>query len=190
MAPRVDYGSARERTIMGSNHTRRDLLGGVTAAGGLAALLAACGAPGTGGSGGAAGSAAKSTAPATIHLGERAINEQEAFDTRLPVFKEQFPYITVQRDVITGDMIAALRTMAASNTLPDNIHLYTGGNEYHSFAVIGALKQVDSLIARDKFDLKGWFPEMVEIMKIDGKMYGLPFKGQVLTGGFFYNKNL
>jgi ABC-type glycerol-3-phosphate transport system substrate-binding protein len=31
---------------------------------------------------------------------------------------------------------------------------------------------------------------MVEIMKIDGKMYGLPFKGQVLTGGFFYNKNL
>ncbi len=59
-----------------------------------------------------------------------------------------------------------------------------------SFAVIGALKQIDSLIGRDKLDLKGWFPEMVEIMKIDGKMYGLPFKGQVLTGGFFYNKNL
>src|SRR5438093_8717144 len=136
---------------MSSNLTRRDVLSSVTGAaatGGLAALLAACGAPGAGGRGDA-GSAAKSTAPATIHLGERAINEQEAFDTRLPVFKEQFPYITVQRDVITGDMIAALRTMAAANTLPDNIHLYTGGNEYHSFVVMGALKQVDNLIARD-----------------------------------------
>jgi multiple sugar transport system substrate-binding protein len=168
--------------------TRRDVLSHGAAAGGLLALLAAC-APGSS-AGSSDTAAAKSKAPATIHLGERAINEEEAFNVRLPVFKEQFPYITVQRDVITGDMIAALRTMAAANTLPDNIHLYTGGNEYHSFAVMGALKQVDTLIARDKVDLKGWFPEMVEIMKIDGKMYGLPFKGQVLTGGFFYNKNL
>ncbi|HEX2326345.1 MAG TPA: extracellular solute-binding protein, partial [Chloroflexota bacterium] len=39
-------------------------------------------------------------------------------------------------------------------------------------------------------DLKGWFPEMIEIMKIDGKLYGLPFKGQVLTAGFYYNVSL
>ena len=171
--------------------TRRIVLGQglAVAAGGTAAILAACGGASSSSKGAESGSTAAKV-PATIHLGERAINEAEAFDTRLPVFKEQFPNITVQRDVITGDMIAALRTMAAANTLPDNIHLYTGGNEYHSFAVMGALKQVDALIARDKLDLKGWFPEMIGIMKIDGKMYGLPFKGQVLTGGFFYNKNL
>jgi multiple sugar transport system substrate-binding protein len=46
------------------------------------------------------------------------------------------------------------------------------------------------MISRDKVDLKGWFPEMVEIMKIDGKLYGLPFKGQVLTAGFYYNVSL
>ena len=39
-------------------------------------------------------------------------------------------------------------------------------------------------------DLKGWFPEVIDIMKIDGKLYGLPYKGQVLSAGFFYNINL
>ena len=46
------------------------------------------------------------------------------------------------------------------------------------------------MVARDKLDLKGWFPEMIEIMKIDGKLFGLPFKGQVLNAGFYYNVSL
>jgi multiple sugar transport system substrate-binding protein len=161
--------------------TRRALLG----AAGAGAVLAACGPVG-----GGPGARPASKAPVTIRLGERAGTEEQAFDARLPAFKEQFPHITVVREAITGDMIAALRTMAASNTLPDNAHTYTGGNEYHSFAVGGAFTNIDSYIARDKLDLKQWFPEMIDIMRIDGKLYGLPFKGQVLTGGFFYNVSL
>jgi multiple sugar transport system substrate-binding protein len=175
------------------SRTRRALLGSLAGLAGTAAAgaLAACGAnPANTAGGGEAAASAKSKQPVTIRLGERAGTEKQAFDARLPAFKEQFPYVTVQREEITGDMIVALQTMAASNTLPDNAHAYTGGNQYHNFALGGAFRQIDSMIARDKLDLKGWFPEMIEIMKIDGKLYGLPFKGQVLAAGFYYNVNL
>jgi multiple sugar transport system substrate-binding protein len=155
--------------------------------GGLA--LAAC-APGPAGSGATGEGGQPAAAPATLRVGERAGTEEQAFDNRLPLFFQKFPNIKVEREVITGDMIQALRTMAASNTLPDNCHAYTGGQEYHNFALGGAFRNIDSLIARDKLDLKGWFPEMVEIMKIDGKLFGLPFKGQVLNAGFYYNVSL
>ncbi|MDQ3699497.1 MAG: sugar ABC transporter substrate-binding protein, partial [Chloroflexota bacterium] len=172
------------RTARRGRGTRRQLL----AAGGgtLALALAAC-APGAT-SGGE--SASRAGAPVTIAVGERATAEEQALDARLPPFLEKYPNIKVERQVITGDMIEALKTMAASNTLPDNVHAYTGGQQYHTFALGGALRNIESMIARDKVDLKGWFPEMIEIMRIDGKLFGLPFKGQVLTAGFYYNVSL
>jgi multiple sugar transport system substrate-binding protein len=167
--------------------TRR---GALSAGGALGAgLLAAC-APGQAGTGGPTEGSQPAAGPVTLRLGERAGTEEQALDNRLPAFFQANPNVKVEREVITGDMIQALRTMAASNTLPDNCHAYTGGQEYHNFALGGAFRQIDQNIARDKLDLKGWFPEMIEIMKIDGKLYGLPFKGQVLSAGFYYNASL
>ena len=160
-----------------------------SAAGTVGALaLAACGAPGGEEAGQSAGGASK--APATIRLGERATAEEQALNARVPAFAAKYPHIRVEREVITGDMIVALQAMAVSNTLPDNVHAYTGGQQYHTFALNGALRNIESYIARDKVDLKGWFPEMIEIMRVDGKLFGLPFKGQVLTAGFYYNVSL
>jgi multiple sugar transport system substrate-binding protein len=175
---------------LAATRTRRGILwtlAGLTATGASAALTACAG--GSEGGASSAGSAA-SKAPATIRLGERATAEEQALNARLPVFAEKYPHIKVIREVITGDMIVALQAMAVSNTLPDNVHAYTGGQQYHTFALNGALRNIESYIARDKFDLKGFFPEMVEIMRVDGKLFGLPFKGQVLTAGFYYNVSL
>jgi multiple sugar transport system substrate-binding protein len=169
--------------------TRRWALsaGGAGALGVLA--LASC-APGTAGSTGGAEGGQMAAGPVTLRVGERAGTEEQAFDNRLPAFNQKFPNVKVEREAITGDMIEALKTMAASNTLPDNCHAYTGGQQYHVFALGGAFRNIESLVARDKLDLKGWFPEMIEIMKIDGKLFGLPFKGQVLNAGFYYNASL
>ena len=169
--------------------TRRKALWGGAAGGLIPAALAACTAP-TSGSTGPGESGQPASGPVTLRLGERAGTEEQALDNRLPAFFQKFPNVKVEREVITGDMIQALRTMAASNTLPDNCHAYTGGQEYHNFALGGAFRNIDAAIARDKLDLKGWFPEMIEIMKIDGKLFGLPFKGQVLAAGFYYNVSL
>jgi multiple sugar transport system substrate-binding protein len=173
--------------------TRRSVVAG-TAAGALATALAACGAPGAGGTGGGAGSAqtaSKAGAPAKVRLIERLDQETQALDVRLPVFREKFPNITVEREVVpSGELITKLQTMAASDTLPDNCHTYLGSQSFHNFAATGAFLNIDSLLARDKVDLKQWFTDVVDIMKIDGKLFGLPYKGQVLAAGFFYNINL
>jgi multiple sugar transport system substrate-binding protein len=169
-----------------SQRTRRWMLGAGASAGTFA-LAAAC-APGAGGGGEQVPSFQRG--PVTIRLGERAMQEEQAFDNRLPPFQQKFPNITVQREVITGDMIAVLKTMSASDTLPDNVHAYTGGQQYHDFALRGSFLNIEPHIARDKLDLRQWFPEMIEIMKIDGKLFGLPFKGQVLASGFYYNVSL
>lgn len=126
----------------------------------------------------------------TIRLGERQTMEEEAFNARLPVFAQQHPHITVQRDVITGDLTQKLQTMAASNTLPDNIHAVLSGQTYHRFAIGGALRVVEPHIARDRFDLKPYLQRLIEYMRLDGKLYGLPFKGQISRIAFFYNINL
>jgi multiple sugar transport system substrate-binding protein len=173
-------------TQPGATVSRRAVFG-LASSVAVASLAAAC-APGEGAGGTGAG--APSTAPATLRLGERATAEEQALNARLPAFAAKYPHIKVEREVITGDMIVALQAMAVSNTLPDNVHAYTGGQQYHTFALNGALRNIESFIARDKVDLKGWFPEMVEIMRVDGKLFGLPFKGQVLTAGFYYNVSL
>lgn len=126
----------------------------------------------------------------TLRLGERAKTEEQALDTRLPYFRERHPHITIEREVITGDMIQVLRAMSASGTLPDNVHAYAGDQSYHTFASRGTLLNVGDRLRRDKVDLRQWFPELIDIMQIDGHLYGLPFKGQVLGAGLFYNVSL
>ena len=173
--------------------TRRSRRWALSVGGGASlglAALAACapGAPGT--AGGGTDGAASSSAPATLRQVRRPTSEEQAYAARLPLFMQKFPHIKVEQEVLTGDFIQGLRAMSASNTLPDNVHAFTGGQEYHNFVLGGAFRNIDGMLARDKVDLKGWFPEMVEIMKVDGKLFGLPFKGQVLAAGFYYNVSL
>jgi multiple sugar transport system substrate-binding protein len=155
--------------------------------GALAMVLAACGADGAGGGGGGA----KSSAPAKIRIIERLDQESQALDVRLPAFREKFPNVTVEREVVPGaELITKLQTMAASDTLPDNCHSFLGSQSFHNFVVAGAFANIDNWLARDKVDIKQWFPEVIDIMKIDGKLFGLPYKGQILSAGFFYNINI
>jgi multiple sugar transport system substrate-binding protein len=167
--------------------TRRALVAATGVAGG-AAVLAGCGATAGPGEGGAP---AKSTGPATIRLIERLDAETQALDIRVPAFRAQFPHISVEREAVVGaELITKLQTMAAADTMPDNAHSFLGSQSYHNFAATGAFLNIDSLIARDKVDLKGWFPDVIDIMKVDGKLFGLPYKGQILSAGFFYNISL
>jgi multiple sugar transport system substrate-binding protein len=167
--------------------TRRSLVAAAGLAGG-AAVLAGCGAPaGPGESGGPA----RSSAPVSIRLIERLDAETQALDVRVPAFRGQFPHITVEREAVPGaELITKLQTMAAADTMPDNAHSFLGSQSYHNFAATGAFLNVDGLIARDKVDLKGWFPDVIDIMRVDGKLFGLPYKGQILSAGFFYNISL
>ena len=48
----------------------------------------------------------------------------------------------------------------------------------------------DPLIARDKYDLKQFYDLAVQALRIDGKLYVLPFKGQIARLFAFYNVDI
>lgn len=131
-----------------------------------------------------------SAAPITLHMLERQTMEEQAFNDRIPQFMQQYPNIKVVRDVTPGDIIQKEATLAASDTLPDTVHSYLGDQSHEFFAANGVLISVEDRLARDKVQLDQWFPALIDVMRIDGKLHGLPFKGQVLTSAYFYNQDL
>src|SRR5512144_832408 len=58
------------------------------------------------------------------------------------------------------------------------------------FSSSGMLIGLDKYIADHKFDLNQYYKFCIDIMKVDGKMGGLPFKGHPSRCGIFYNKDL
>ncbi|GEM_PF-230776 len=138
----------------------------------------------------AASQARPSGAQVTIHMLERAGQEAQALDIRIPQFMQQNPNIKVLRDSTPGDIIQKEATLAAADTLPDTVHSYLGDESYQFFAANGILIPIEDRLARDKVDLAGWFPSLIDVMRVDGKLHGLPFKGQVLTSAFFFNTDL
>lgn len=129
-------------------------------------------------------------APVTIHMLERAGQEAQALDIRIPQFMQQNPTIKVIRDSTPGDIIQKEATLAAADTLPDTVHSYLGDESYQFFSANGILIPIEDRLARDKVDLTGWFPALIDVMRVDGKLHGLPFKGQVLTSAFYFNTDL
>ena len=139
----------------------------------------------------AAAAPTASKAPVKLRVIERTPSEEEIMGLRIPIFMKANPSITVDVELVpSAELITKLQTMAASDTLPDNGHSYLGNQSYHNFALGKAFIDIESYIARDKIDLKQWFPALVELMRIDGKLHGLPYKGQVLGAGFYYNIDL
>lgn len=130
------------------------------------------------------------SAQVTIHMLERAGQEAQALDIRIPQFMQQNPTIKVIRDSTPGDIIQKEATLAAADTLPDTVHSYLGDESYQFFSANGILIPLEDRLARDKVDLTGWFPALIDVMRVDGKLHGLPFKGQVLTSAFVFNTDL
>ena len=158
--------------------------GALTAGGGTAALLAACGAT----SSTTAPAPSKALGPATLDV----ITRDEPIERGLMVqlytrFTEQNPQVKVE-PVSPGasfnDKVAAL---LASGTPPAVTGPWgTGGYRY--WAVKGALLELDPLIARDKYDLSDFYPKFVEATKMAGKRYALPMGIGIQVQA--YNKEL
>lgn len=164
--------------------TRRGLVW-LTAA--LPAVIGAACAPGEG-SGAAPGAAAPapSTTPATVTMYSRTA-EQEAFTKRVTQFQEKFPKLKLEYSALAGDYLQVIRTHAAAGTLADVV--YMQNLLFEGLAVGGSILPVDKLVARDKTDLKQWYEKGVEALRLDGKLFGLPARGQVGYCYLAFNKD-
>ena len=169
----------------GVGQSRRAWLAGLGGSG-AALAVAACGAPPSGSSGSAP---AASKGPVALVLNGTDAEFGEMAAERLPLFEQKYPNVKVQYDN-PPDYGTKLFVLAAAGSLGDVAMSYTNQGQYHFLAQNDVFAPHDPLIARDKYDLKQFYDLAVQALRIDGKLYVLPFKGQIARLFAFYNVDI
>jgi multiple sugar transport system substrate-binding protein len=165
--------------------TRRSLaLGGAAAfAGGLAA---ACGAPGP-------------SEPAGVKVGSRAANirlhvragtEVDTLEARLPELSSKFPSVKVTIEPFpSNDYLTKVVSLMAAGSLGDTLWGGNAQSQSSKWAYLGGIRQLDDLVRREKFDLNQYYKQTVDGGKLDGKLFGLPFKLHPSFSAIYTNVN-
>ena len=156
--------------------SRRSVVVGAALAGatGVTALTAACGLGG-GASTPAGPKAGSRTANLRLHV--RAGTEVDTLDQRLPELTQKFPTIKVTIEPFpSADYLTKITALMAANSLGDVIWGGNAQSQSSKWAHLGGVRQLDDLARNDKFDLNQYYKGSVEGGKLDGKLFGLPFK--------------
>jgi ABC-type glycerol-3-phosphate transport system substrate-binding protein len=148
----------------GAARTRRTILLGFGA--GTTALLAACTGPRTG-----APAKQLKTGITLLWGGTGSSASRVALlQQQAALFQRQFPGINVEV-VPGGDSLDKIKAGLAAGTPMDLVSITT---LWPAFAKQGALVALDSYIARDKYDLKDFFPVPLESWRWRDKRWALP----------------
>lgn len=166
----------------------------LTAATGGGAALTACGASNTpAASGGSGNSATKTQAPATIRFHHRGgvppSQEPTLYAEQIPLFQAKYPHIKIEDEGFTGeDYYTKVTVLSAGGTLGDVMWTSVGGGGIYNLIAQKMLLPLDSIVAREKFDLAQYYKGCIDGLKRDGKLFGLPFKAHPGVSILFYNQ--
>ena len=172
-----------------SKITRR--LAAAPALGTLGALwLAACGAnqSGTGATGQPSALPAKRSA--TIRVTARQAQEADMWPIRVPQFTEKYPHLKLEPDLHAGNIQEKQAALIAAGELGDVAHTHFSAAQPQRLYLGKSMVALDPFIAKDKVDLKQWYPMAIDAGRVDGKVIALPFKGKMATVSLFYNLSL
>ncbi|MFC4599905.1 ABC transporter substrate-binding protein [Cohnella hongkongensis] len=112
---------------------------------------------------------------------------KELTDQLIADFQSKNPHITVEQlGVNFFDYWTKLSTAMAAGSGPDLALNDT--STVQTRAQTGAILSTDEYIARDGIQLDDYFPILVDRMKYDGKMYGMPNDTDVRV--LYYNKKM
>jgi alpha-glucoside transport system substrate-binding protein len=135
----------------------------------LAILAAGCG--GGGGGGGASGS--EDVSGSVSITGVWTGDEQKSFQAVLDAFMEKYPNVTVKYNS-SGDNTPTVLSTAVEGGNPPDLAAVSQPGLMKDFQKKGALKPLDFA----KSDINDNYPEdFVKLTTIDGKIWGLIFKG-------------
>jgi multiple sugar transport system substrate-binding protein len=173
--------------LAGRGRRRRDALRGAGAAGvlGAATLAGAC-APGSAGESQPAASARN----VTVRVTARLTNEADMWPVRVPAFSEKYPNVKVEPDLHAGDIQEKQAALIAAGEIGDVAHTHFSAAQPQRLYLGRSMRELDSLIGKDKLDLKQWYPQAIDAGRMDGKVIALPFKGKMATVALFYNQTL
>jgi multiple sugar transport system substrate-binding protein len=152
------------------------------------AVLSACGTSAATPSAG--GSAGKKTGTVVVHSRAGTADHSAFQQTRIPLFKEQFPAIEVRYEDIPGDQIRTkLLVMAAGGSIGDLAWNGTFVGS-HELLAKGVFQPVERYIKADKFDTKPYLSASLDAQKFQGQIHGLPFIGHYGCNAIYYNQDL
>ena len=167
--------------------TRRRLVATGSAATGALAL-AACG--GTA----AQQPSTQSLPPATIRVIARTASEADMWPIRIPQLEQTHPNIKVNLELIAstdgGGVQAKTDTYIAAGEILDVVHTHFSAAQPQRLYLNGSMRELDSFIAKDKLDLKQWYPQAIDAGRVEGKVIALPFKGKMATVALHINQSL
>jgi multiple sugar transport system substrate-binding protein len=128
--------------------------------------------------------------PVTVRVHARAGSEDEAYQKRTAEFTQQNDKnITAVYEPL-GDYYNSLVTQIVAGTAGDITYMHHTNLAYQQYAHAGVLRAIDDLIARDRFDFSPWYPPVRPAMVFEGKIWGLPIRGQTVWNMLFFNPHL
>ena len=150
--------------------------------------LAACGGP----------TATDQPAASTGKLMELRVHGQgtsdgEGYDKNVASFNKQYEgKFHAVHEQNTGDNYEKQDAEFAGGTGADLYYAHTSNLRHQTYAIRGVAKQLDAFVSKEKtWNLTPWTTRAQDVMKIiDGKLYGIPIRGQVSWLFLFWNKDM
>lgn len=149
-----------------------------TAVAGVGLLAAACATPVAPGA--AEGEGGASQEPIVLRLHMRAggeTSEPAIYVTRPAEFTEETGVQVQLEPIPAGEYWAKIETLAASNTLGDNMFTDNKNWQHNRAVHFGILQDITDFMDSDGVSQDEWQPGVIGACIVDGKVYGLPKTG-------------
>ncbi len=165
--------------------SRRGFVQGTVGLLGLS-LLAACGGPGT--------AAPVGSQAMTIRFGARQGDKTDFIKDRIAAFTKLYPKVTVTYEELPqqdAEYYPKLQSFSVTKNLPDVFWASIGRSSYQFLASKAVLRDVGQRATENKVDLAtDFYPNAIESLKVNGKIYALPWTVHPGRSILFYNKTL
>lgn len=119
----------------------------------------------------------------TIHLFHQKQEAQEAFAQIIDAFQTEYPYITVEQEIVTNDPAAILKARVATGEVPD---IFQGANDTMDIARGGYIMELTG----EKFldSITDEARTASSFTDAEGHTWAMPVDGS--CEGIFYNKDI
>ena len=174
-----------EHDLLQTTLSRRGFVQGAAGLLGLS-LLAACGGPGT--------EAPVGSQAVTIRFGARQGDKTAFIKDRIAAFTKLYPKVTVNYEELPqqdAEYYPKLQSLSVTKNLPDVFWASIGRSSYQFLAAKSVMRDVGQLATEKKLDLAtAFYPNAIESLKVNGKVYALPWTVHSGRSILYYNKTI
>lgn len=130
--------------------------------------------------------------PITLKFHSRLGGQSDYFEEQGKIFEEEHG-ITIQHEPVPGgdaEYYPKLQALFATGQMGDVVWSSIGRSQYYFLAANAMLREIDDLVAGDNFDLGEYYDTAIEVLRLENKLYGLPWIIHPGRSGLMMNLDL